>query len=301
MNWIKSFWRKLNAPVAPRVVVLPRSGIVQGASQSDESMSNFTPRAQKVLALARQEADRFNHNFVGTEHLLLGLIRLGQGTAMAVLNKKGLDLETVRRETEKQIGIGPDQNKSGNIPYTPRVRKALALAAKEAKALNHTYVGTEHLLLGLLREGDGVAARILVNLGLDVETTRLDILKQLDPNFDPATPSAASVVSSASPSTTNPSEGKTATSLRVASFQSPREELDISKRYDVYCTTWGQATVVYRNARFKGVKHLFPTTPNNPLAGYIELEQSDGQTIFISRSSIIRFCEPGVAPNPESV
>ena len=120
---------------------------------SDEAMNNFTPRAQQVLALARKEADRFNHNFVGTEHLLLGLIKLGQGVAVNVLQKMGLDLETVRMEVEKQVGTGPDQKMIGNIPYTPRVKKVLALASKEAKALNHTYVGTEHILLGLLRDG----------------------------------------------------------------------------------------------------------------------------------------------------
>jgi len=146
-------------------------------------MNNFTPRAQQVLALARKEADRFNHNFVGTEHLLLGLIKLGQGVAVNVLQKMGLDLETVRMEVEKQVGTGPDQKMIGNIPYTPRVKKVLALASKEAKALNHTYVGTEHILLGLLREGDGVAARVLKNLDVDIEQTRQEILKELDPNF----------------------------------------------------------------------------------------------------------------------
>ncbi len=146
-------------------------------------MNNFTPRAQQVLALARKEADRFNHNFVGTEHLLLGLIKLGQGVAVNVLQKMGLDLETVRMEVEKQVGTGPDQKVIGNIPYTPRVKKVLALASKEAKALNHTYVGTEHILLGLLREGDGVAARVLKNLDADIEQTCQEILKELDPNF----------------------------------------------------------------------------------------------------------------------
>jgi ATP-dependent Clp protease ATP-binding subunit ClpC len=150
---------------------------------SEEAMNNFTPRAQQVLALARKEADRFNHNFVGTEHLLLGLIKLGQGVAVNVLQKLGLDLETVRMEVEKQVGTGPDQKMIGNIPYTPRVKKVLALATKEAKALNHTYVGTEHILLGLLREGDGVAARVLKNLDVDIEQTRQEILKELDPNF----------------------------------------------------------------------------------------------------------------------
>ena len=97
-------------------------------------MNNFTPRAQQVLALARKEADRFNHNYVGTEHLLLGLIKLGQGVAVNVLQKMGLDLETVRMEVEKQVGSGPETKMVGNIPYTPRVKKVLALAGKEAQA-----------------------------------------------------------------------------------------------------------------------------------------------------------------------
>src|SRR5881227_1981969 len=148
-------------------------------------MNNFTPRAQQVLALARKEADRFNHNYVGTEHLLLGLIKLGQGVAVNVLQKMGLDLETVRMEVEKQVGSGPKTKMVGNIPYTPRVKKVLALAGKEAKALNHSYVGTEHILLGLLREGEGVAARVLKSLEIDIERTRNEILKELDPNFTP--------------------------------------------------------------------------------------------------------------------
>src|SRR5213593_1933203 len=150
-----------------------------------QKMNNFTPRAQQVLALARKEADRFNHNYVGTEHLLLGLIKLGQGVAVNVLQKMGLDLETVRMEVEKQVGSGPETKIVGNVPYTPRVKKVLALAGKEAKALNHSYVGTEHILLGLLREGEGVAARVLKNLEIDIERTRNEILKELDPNFTP--------------------------------------------------------------------------------------------------------------------
>src|SRR5216117_531794 len=152
---------------------------------SHRTMNNFTPRAQQVLALARKEADRFNHNYVGTEHLLLGLIKLGQGVAGNVLQKMGLDLETVRMEVEKQVGSGPETKMVGNIQYTPRVKKVLALAGKEAKALNHSYVGTEHILLGLLREGEGVAARVLKSLEVDIERTRNEILKELDPNFTP--------------------------------------------------------------------------------------------------------------------
>jgi ATP-dependent Clp protease ATP-binding subunit ClpC len=148
-------------------------------------MNNFTPRAQQVLALARKEADRFNHSYVGTEHLLLGLIKLGQGVAVNVLERMGLELEAVRMEVEKEVGSGPPQKASGNIPYTPRVKKVLALANKEAKALNHSYVGTEHLLLGLLREGEGVAARVLKRLDVDIQRTRNEILAEIDPNFSP--------------------------------------------------------------------------------------------------------------------
>ena len=157
-----------------------------------EPMNNFTPRAQQVLALARKEADRFHHNYVGTEHLLLGLINLGQGVAVNVLQKMGLDLQTVRAAVEKQVGTGPESKPSGNIPYTPRVKKVLALSGKEAKALNHSYVGTEHILLGLLREGEGVAARVLKSLDVDIERCRNEILSELDPNFSGETGEAAS-------------------------------------------------------------------------------------------------------------
>src|SRR5881394_925912 len=183
MNWFKSFWKGLNTPRPPATAdAAPNEGV-----QVEEVRNNFTPRAQQVLALARKEADRFHHNYVGTEHLLLGLIKLGQGVAVSVLQKMGMDLETVRAEVEKQVGIGQESKTPvGSIPYTPRVKKVLALAGKEAKALNHSYVGTEHILLGLLREGEGVAARVLKSLELDIERTRNEILKELDPNFTPS-------------------------------------------------------------------------------------------------------------------
>jgi len=146
-------------------------------------MNNFTPRAQQVLALARKEADRFHHNYVGTEHILLGLIKLGQGVAVSVLQKMGLDLETIRAAVEKQVGTGQETKSQGSMPFTPRVKKVLALAGKEAKTLNHSYVGTEHILLGLLREGEGVAARVLKSLEVDIERTRNEILRELDPQF----------------------------------------------------------------------------------------------------------------------
>lgn len=149
-------------------------------------LNNFTPRAQEVLTLARKEAEELHHHYIGTEHLLLGLIQLGQGVAVNVLQKMGLNLEAVRQEVKKQVGEeGADAKPTGNIPYTPRVKKVIALAGKEAKALQHSYVGTEHLLLGLLREGEGIASQVLQQLDVDIEQTRNEILKELDPHFIP--------------------------------------------------------------------------------------------------------------------
>src|SRR5271168_4000477 len=166
---------------------------------SQEPMNNFTPRAQQVLALARKEADRFHHNYVGTEHILLGLIKLGQGVAVSVLQKMGLDLETVRAAVEKQVGTGQETKTPGTMPFTPRVKKVLALAGKEAKALNHSYVGTEHILLGLLREGEGVAARVLKSLDVDIERTRNEILRELDPQFSGGSESGAEEAAAGTP------------------------------------------------------------------------------------------------------
>ena len=257
--------------------------------------ANFTPRAQQVLALARKEADRFNHNFVGTEHLLLGLIRLGQGVAVNVLQKIGIDIESVRREVEKQVGTGPDQKVVGNIPYTPRLKKVLVLANKEARALNHTYVGTEHMLLGLLREGDGIAARVLRNLDVDVESTRQEILKELEPNLQAA-------LENAKPSPATP----THTPVRLETpqhTQSPKpqpESVDTSKRYDVYCTE-REEVVVYRNALFRGRKGLFSGSQYDLLSDFVELEQADGQRIFVARRAIFKFCEHGATPGGKTV
>jgi ClpA/ClpB-like protein len=169
MGWLKSFLEGLFAP----------------DPDPEDVPNNLTPRAKQVLTLARQEAKRLKHNFIGTEHLLLGLVKLGQGLAGAVLVRMGLSLEDVRREVEQQTGGGIEKMVPGPIPWTPRVKKVLALAAEESNALNHTYVGTEHILLGLLREGDNFAARVLKNLGVDIETTRQNILKEMDANHSP--------------------------------------------------------------------------------------------------------------------
>ena len=148
-------------------------------------MNNFTPRAQQLLVLAKREAKRFGHNYVGTEHILLGIIKLGQGVAVSALEAMDLDMETIAYEVEKHSGPGEDVQQEGDPPLTPRVKRVLALAAKEAKTLNYNYIGTEHILLGLLREGDGVAAKILRTLNVDADAVRNEVMKALDPNYLP--------------------------------------------------------------------------------------------------------------------
>ena len=141
--------------------------------------NRFTERARKVIVFAKEEARRFNHDYIGTEHLLLGLIREGEGVASAVLQKLGVDLESIRIEVEKLVQPGPQTQVVGDIPFTPRSKKALELSAEEARALGHNYIGTEHLLLGLVKEGEGMAYRVLLNLGLDLGKLRNEVMELL--------------------------------------------------------------------------------------------------------------------------
>lgn len=141
--------------------------------------NRFTERARKVIILAKEEARRFNHDYIGTEHILLGLIREGEGVAATVLQKLGLSLENIRLEIEKLVQPGPTTQIIGDIPFTPRAKKALELAAEEARSLGHNYIGTEHLLLGLIREGEGIASQVLLNLGLDLNTVRNEVMELL--------------------------------------------------------------------------------------------------------------------------
>ena len=141
--------------------------------------NRFTERARKVIVYAKEEARRFNHDYIGTEHLLLGLVREGEGVAAAVLQKLGVDLEIIRIEVEKMVQPGPQTQVLGDIPFTPRSKKALELSAEEARALGHNYIGTEHLLLGLVKEGEGMAYRVLLNLGLDLAKLRNEVMELL--------------------------------------------------------------------------------------------------------------------------
>ena len=135
----------------------------------------FTDRARKVMALANQEAQRFNHEYIGTEHVLLGLVKEGGGVGANVLKNLDLDLRKIRLEVEKLVKSGPDMVTMGKLPQTPRAKKVIEYSIEEARSLNHNYVGTEHLLLGLLREQDGIAAQVLMNLGLKLEDVREEV------------------------------------------------------------------------------------------------------------------------------
>ena len=139
----------------------------------------FTERARKVIILAKEEAKRFNHDYIGTEHILLGLIKEGESVAAAVLQTLGLSLETIRLEVEKLVQFGPSTIVSGDIPFTPKAKKVIELAMDEARRLGHNYIGTEHLLLGLIKEGEGVASHVLMNVGLDLNKVRTEVIKLL--------------------------------------------------------------------------------------------------------------------------
>ncbi len=138
----------------------------------------FTDRARRVVVLAQEEAGRLNHNYIGTEHLLLGLIHEGEGIAARALESLGIRLEVVRTEVEEIIGRGSEPP-AGRIPFTPRAKKVLELSLREALQLSHSYIGTEHILLGLIREGEGVAAQVLVTLGADLDRVRGQVITLL--------------------------------------------------------------------------------------------------------------------------
>jgi ATP-dependent Clp protease ATP-binding subunit ClpC len=148
---------------------------------------HFTERARRIMLLANKEAQRYNHEYIGTEHILLGLIATGQGVGANVLRNLGIDLSKVRREVEKILLPGPEAGVSmGMHPTTPRVRKVIEYAIEEARSLKHYYVGSEHLLLGLLREDQGVAAQVLMNLGLTLPRIREDVINLVgDSNVEP--------------------------------------------------------------------------------------------------------------------
>ncbi len=152
-----------------------------------EVFERYTDRARRVVVLAQEEARMLNHNYIGTEHILLGLIHEGEGVAAKALESLGISLEAVRQQVEEIIGQG-QQAPSGHIPFTPRAKKVLELSLREALQLGHNYIGTEHILLGLIREGEGVAAQVLVKLGADLNRVRQQVIQLLHgyPGKEPA-------------------------------------------------------------------------------------------------------------------
>jgi ATP-dependent Clp protease ATP-binding subunit ClpC len=145
----------------------------------------FTERARRVVVLAQDEARMLNHNYIGTEHILLGLIHEGHGLAAKALESLGISLAVVQQQVEEIIGRGQQEPPSGHIPFTPRAKKVLELSLREALQLGHTYIGTEHILLGLIREGEGVAAQVLVGVGVDLNRARQQVIHLVTGRAEP--------------------------------------------------------------------------------------------------------------------
>jgi ATP-dependent Clp protease ATP-binding subunit ClpC len=145
----------------------------------------FTDRARNVVVLAQEEARMLNHNYIGTEHILLGLIHDSRGLAARALGSAGVSLEPARRQVEEIVGRGKEAPASGPIPFTPRAKKVLELSLREALQLGHNYIGTEHILLGLIREGEGVAAKVIVNLGANLKDVRHQVIQLQADNPEP--------------------------------------------------------------------------------------------------------------------
>jgi len=174
------------APVGvPSPTEVDSSVLLDQLNREFRMFERLTDRARKVMALANQEAQRFNHEYIGTEHILLGLVKEGSGVGANVLKNLDIDLRKVRLEVEKLVKSGPEMVTMGKLPQTPRAKKVIEYAIEEARNLNHNYVGTEHLLLGLLREHDGVAAQVLMNLGLKLEEVREEVLNLLGAGVEP--------------------------------------------------------------------------------------------------------------------
>jgi ATP-dependent Clp protease ATP-binding subunit ClpC len=154
------------------------------AFDSMDRFDKFTDRARKVLTLAQDEAQRFNHNYIGTEHLLLGLVREGEGVAARVLENMNVELAKVRTAVEFIIGRG-DRPVVGEVGLTPRAKRVIELAIDEARRLGHNYIGTEHLLLGLVREGEGIAAGVLESMGVNLDRARAELIRVIGSAGDP--------------------------------------------------------------------------------------------------------------------
>src|SRR5947199_7599445 len=174
--------------------------VLLSSARRQTMFQRFTDRARQVVVLAQTEAKRLDHNYIGTEHILLGLIREGEGVAAKAMESLGISLDAVRQQVEEIIGQG-QQAPSGHIPFTPRAKKVLELSLREALQLGHNYIGTEHILLGLIRQGDGVAAQVLVKLGADLNRVRQQVIQLLHGYQGKEPASAGTAGAEAAPST----------------------------------------------------------------------------------------------------
>jgi ATP-dependent Clp protease ATP-binding subunit ClpA len=242
---------------------------------SQHSALRLTPRAERLLQLANSHALRLNHNLLGTEHLLLGLASLREGRAISILDQMGIDLAELRARLEKEIEPGPSQGaRHEKAQLTPRVEQVLALAAREAKAFHRDYAGTEDILLGIVSEGEGIAARLLHAAGVEAGGVRQAVRER--------SLAAAEAERPADSDWPNPS---------TVAFGFIESE----KTYDVYCQEKGEDLTVYSGVRFKGVRKLFSTDEAAELSPeYVELENADGKVIYICSSCILKFHEPGM-------
>ena len=348
MSWLNKLWPKLGS--SPRKKKLSLRSQAKHVDlnlppPSMEPISNFTPRAEQALALARTEAEGLHHKHVGAEHVLLGLIALGQGVAANVFIKRGMTLEAVRGEVGRLVGSSPSQKIVGQIPYAPEVKAILAKATEEAQGLRHTYIGTEHILLAILAEPGKVIPGVLRRFAVEPRFVRQDVLNEFGRNGQsastPPTPaptpdSTKSKASNPTPTSqpkklslpskvpqtvkssqpalgskpadltppakiTQPAKApvaasvpppKTAASPNSAASATGNGTVDLAQRYDIYCIDSSQSITVHRNARFKAMKQLLPNSQHDPMAAFFELELEGGQTIFVPRSSVIRFEAP---------
>ena len=215
----------------------------------------FTDRARKVMALANQEAQRFNHEYIGTEHILLGLVKEGNGVGANVLRNLDIDVKKLRLEIEKLVKSGPDMVTMGKLPQTPRTKKVIEFAIEEARSLNHNYVGTEHILLGLLRETEGIAAQVLMNLGLKLEDVRQEVLNLLGSGVEDT--SFQSMGMKMNPATTQAAKNAKSKTPALDSFGRDLTELAAKGELDPVI---GRATEIERL-----VQILCRRTKNNPV------------------------------------
>ena len=220
----------------------------------------FTDRARKVMALANQEAQRFNHEYIGTEHILLGLVKEGSGVGANVLKNLDVDLRKVRLEVEKLVHSGPEMVTMGKLPQTPRAKKVIEYAIEEARNLNHNYVGTEHLLLGLLREHDGVAAQVLMNLGLKLEEVREEVLNLLGAGMDKEESGGGEVGAGAGGPSAGPSARSGGKQSKTPALDSFGRDLTSLAREGVLDPVIGRAREIERV-----IQVLCRRTKNNPV------------------------------------